>query len=99
MFLEPRDGISRLETVERAQEIFHATWVGLHEFARVVAIVGDVATPATGDADLGENLGAALKNKDVPDTRFPGRDRPKEPGCSSSDDNEIVVFVLRRHRV
>ncbi len=62
--LEPGDGVTRPEAMERGDESFAAAGIAGAEFAGIEAGVGDVAAAAAGDADLGEELGAGLEKED-----------------------------------
>lgn len=65
LFLEPRNGVGWLEAVECPDEVFDPARIVFDKLSWIVAIVGDVASPAAGDPDLGENFRTAFQNEDV----------------------------------
>jgi len=93
VFLEPGDGVSRLEAVERSHEILLSAWVALEEFTWVVAIVSDVATATAGDANFGEDLGSFFEDEDFLNSGLGGGDGSEESGGASADYDEVEYFV------
>ena len=87
MFLEPRDGVCGLETVEGSHEVFHASRVILDKFTRVVTIMGDIAAPPSGDANFCENLGSFFEDEDFFDACFSRGDGSEKSGGSTTNYN------------
>ena len=87
---EPGYGIGSLPSMKRAHEIFLAPRITLDQLARVKAVVGDIATSATRNSDLGQNLGSAFQNKHLGHSRFRSCNCGKESRCASSDDDEVA---------
>ena len=91
LLFEPCDGVSGVEAVEGAVQAAVTAGIVLDELAGVGAVMGDVATPSTGDADFGEDFFRFFENENAFDSLLGSGDGPKEPGRPSSDDNELIV--------
>ena len=78
--------------MEGAEEFPSAPGVFLHELVWFEAGVGDVASPAARDADLGEQVGGGLEEGDLAGLTegFRARDRREEAGGSSAEDGDVA---------
>ena len=87
---KPLDRVTRLKARERAAQRCAATRIVLHQHGGIETGVGDVAAPAAGDANFGEQGGRLFQNDDVlVRILFRAGNRRKEPGRAAADDNEL----------
>jgi hypothetical protein len=90
---EPLDRVAGLEAMERAEELTAAAGIFLHQFGRLETGMGDVATPAARDADLGEEMGGRFEERDrtILTQLLGAGDRREEAGGSSAEDGDAWV--------
>ena len=89
-FGEPGDGVARLETVERAEELPAPARVFLYQLGRLEAVMGHVATPPAGDPHLGEEVRRGLKERHhpAPAQLLRAGDRGEEAGGPTANDGD-----------
>ncbi len=75
-------------------EVFDSARIVCDKFARVVAVVGDITSAATRDADLGKDFRTAFEDQDLLETSLGSRDR-SEKACGAASDHDQVVGMWR----
>src|SRR4051812_1151280 len=92
---EPVDGVSWGEPVERRDERALAAGITLTHRARIKTGVGNVAASTARDANLGQELRAALVDRNfIRRVRFSTGNRREEPGRASANDRDLLAVHL-----
>ena len=97
MLVKPIDCVLGLKAMEGAEQLFVSAWVVGGEFFGIELGVGDVAPPASRDADFGKELPCFLQNDDLSMGRFFCANDSRENACSASADDDNSFFVLWVH--
>src|SRR5581483_11912880 len=90
--LEPSHRVARLKKRKRPAQSRGAAGIKADQLGRVKTGVGDVATPAAGDADFGEEMAAFLENDDAQvRSGFGAGDGGEKTGGAAADDDDVGV--------
>ena len=96
-FGKPLNRVTWLPAVEGTQKLSIAAWIVAYEVSWFEAVMGDIASPSTGDFDLGQGAASGFINSDF----GLGIGLCRSQGCkeagSSTADNSYDLWGLFGH--
>lgn len=93
MAFKPGDGIFGLKAGERTAQLLAASRVEFNQLSRIKAGVSQIATAATGNSHLCQQLIAFLKDQNPQRrTRLNSRQRCKKACRTTTDHNKIIIY-------